>query len=166
MGTVAPNAGVEKTSLSAAVIPMRPLMISTKRAGKAASEPYAPDPAADDRIRILVAEDHPDSRDALHTLLQAYGYEVYLAPNGQAAIDRAAEVQPDIILMDIMMPGVDGLEATRRLRADPAFQSTPILALTAMEGGREKALEAGCDDFIAKPIRLKNFVDTLERWIR
>jgi CheY-like chemotaxis protein len=91
---------------------------------------------------ILVAEDHRDSRDALRTLL------------------------PDLILMDIMMPRLDGLAATKLLRADPDFSSTPILALTAMDGAREAVMEAGCDDYLRKPIDVASFFEAVHRWVR
>lgn len=114
---------------------------------------------------ILVAEDHPDSRDALRTLLEACGYRVTVAADGEEAVERAIEGAPDLILMDLMMPGVDGLEATRRLRDRREFSETPIVALTAMEGGRERALGAGFDDFVSKPIDLQAFLRKLERWL-
>jgi two-component system cell cycle response regulator DivK len=115
---------------------------------------------------ILVAEDHPDSRDALRALLEAYGYRVHLAEDGREAVHRAVEFQPDLILMDIMMPGVDGLQATRELRQRGDVRQVPILALTAMEGGRERAMEAGCDDYISKPIDLSVFFKKLQKWLQ
>jgi CheY-like chemotaxis protein len=118
-----------------------------------------------DPYSILVAEDHPDSRDALRTLLEACGYRVTVAADGEEAIQRAMEAAPDLILMDLMMPGVDGLEAARRLRGRSEFSETPIVALTAMEGGRERALHAGFDDFVSKPIDLQAFLRKLERWL-
>jgi CheY-like chemotaxis protein len=114
---------------------------------------------------ILVAEDHPDSRDALRTLLEACGYQVFVAGDGAEAVQRAVETHPDLILMDLMMPGVDGMEATRRLRGESDFQDVPIVALTAMEGGRERALDAGFDDFVSKPINLPSFLRKLESWL-
>jgi CheY-like chemotaxis protein len=113
---------------------------------------------------ILVAEDHPDSRDALRTLLEACGYQVFVAGDGAEAVQRAVEIHPDLILMDLMMPGVDGMEATKRLRSESEFQDVPIVALTAMEGGKERALEAGFNDFVSKPINLPAFLRKLESW--
>jgi CheY-like chemotaxis protein len=118
-----------------------------------------------DQHSILVAEDHPDSRDALRTLLEACGYRVIVAADGEEAIQRALEVAPDLILMDLMMPGVDGLEAARRLRVRREFSETPMVALTAMEGGRERAMSAGFDDFVSKPIDLQAFLRKLEHWL-
>ena len=116
--------------------------------------------------RILVAEDHTDSRDALQALLEAYGYVVTIAIDGREAIERAQSVRPDLILMDIMMPVVDGLSATRELRGKPELDSIPIIALTAMEGGRERALEAGCDDHISKPIDLSSLFQKVRWWVK
>ncbi|HET8656121.1 MAG TPA: response regulator [Longimicrobiaceae bacterium] len=114
---------------------------------------------------ILVAEDHADSRDALRTLLEASGYRVVVAEDGRQAVDRALAESPTLILMDIMMPEVDGLEATRILRRTPGFTDVPILALTAMEGSRERALEAGCNDYITKPIDLRSFFAKIQGWL-
>ena len=115
--------------------------------------------------RILVAEDHADSRDALHALLEAHGYEVVVAMDGQEAVAHAEHSLPDLILMDVMMPVMDGLAATRHLRAQPAFDHVPILALTAMEGGRERALAVGCDDYVTKPIDLPAFFQKVRWWL-
>jgi CheY-like chemotaxis protein len=116
--------------------------------------------------RILVAEDNPDSRDALRALLEVYGFRVLEAVDGREAIHRALREAPDLILMDIMMPGMDGLEATRRLRASPEFRQVPIVALTAMAGARELALAAGCDDYLPKPIDIPVLLRTMRDWIR
>jgi two-component system, cell cycle response regulator DivK len=124
----------------------------------------APPPA--DGLHILVAEDHRDSRDALRALLEASGYQVHLAEDGAEAVEQALALHPDLILMDIMMPRLDGLSATRLLRAEPSMENTPILALTAMAGAREPALEAGCDDYLRKPIDVPYFFQTVHRWIR
>jgi CheY-like chemotaxis protein len=93
---------------------------------------------------------------------------VVLTRNGKEVIERSREVNPDLILMDIQMPGVDGLEAIRRLRADPDLHSVPIIALTAlvMPGDRERCLEAGADDYLTKPISLKHLAQTVETFLR
>jgi CheY-like chemotaxis protein len=83
---------------------------------------------------ILVAEDNPDSRDALRALLEAYGFFVVEAENGRDAVNQAILARPDLVLMDIMMPIMDGLQATRTLRSSPEFQQVPIVALSAMAG--------------------------------
>ncbi|HEX6750514.1 MAG TPA: response regulator [Longimicrobium sp.] len=114
---------------------------------------------------VLVAEDHEDSRDALCTLLDALGYRVLAATNGVEAIDVARAQHPDLILMDMMMPGVDGFQATRTLRADEAFRQVPIIAITAMEGARHAVLEAGCNDLVVKPLDIRAFMERLKAWL-
>jgi CheY-like chemotaxis protein len=114
---------------------------------------------------ILVAEDHLDSRDALKTLLEAVGYDVVVATDGRQAVARALEKHPALILMDMMMPEMDGLAATRTLRQQAEMRDVPILALTALEGVRDRVMAAGCDDYITKPIDLPSFLKKLEQWL-
>jgi len=117
-------------------------------------------------LSILVAEDHRDSRDALRTLLEASGYQVHLAVDGAEAVEQAISLRPDLILMDIMMPRLDGLAATRLLREESELAGTPILALTAMDGVREQAIAAGCDDYLRKPIEVPLFFEKVHHWIQ
>lgn len=114
---------------------------------------------------VLIAEDHEDSRDALSTLLAALGYRVAVAGNGREAVERARAATPDLILMDMMMPEVDGFQATRILREDAAFRAVPIVAITAMEGARKSVLEAGCDDLVVKPIDIRAFLERIPSWL-
>ncbi|HEX5725746.1 MAG TPA: response regulator [Longimicrobiaceae bacterium] len=114
---------------------------------------------------MLLAEDHEDSLDALRTLLEAFGFKVYAARNGHEAVELATAHAPDLVLMDMMMPHLDGLEATRILRASAAFRQVPIIAVTALEGSRERVLEAGCDDLVLKPIEVRGFVDRVRAWM-
>lgn len=114
---------------------------------------------------VLVAEDHEDSRDALCTLLDALGYRVYVAANGEEAVAEARARRPDLILMDMMMPRVDGFQATRILRADPEFRDVPIIAVTAMEGARQAVLAAGCSDLVTKPVDIRAFIDKVRVWL-
>jgi two-component system, cell cycle response regulator DivK len=104
--------------------------------------------------RILVVEDHPDNRRILRDLLTSADFEVIEAEDGESGLAAAAEHRPDLILMDIQLPGIDGYEATRRLKADAALQTIPVIAVTAHElnGVEDKARAAGCDAYIAKPI--------------
>jgi CheY-like chemotaxis protein len=106
--------------------------------------------------RILLVEDNEMNRDMLSRRLVRSGHEVSIAIDGQEAIDKATAEAPDVILMDLSLPVIDGWEATRRLRADPATAGLRIIALTshAMSGDREKALAAGCDDYDTKPLDL------------
>ena len=103
--------------------------------------------------RILVVEDHEDNRQILRDLLGAAGYEMIEAHDGEAALRTASASKPDLILMDIQLPLVDGYEATRRIKADPALKAIPIIAVTsyALSGDEEKARAAGCDAYVAKP---------------
>ena len=107
---------------------------------------------------ILVAEDHLDSRDALRTLLEAFGYHVLEAVNGREAIELALKQHPDLILMDIMMPEMDGFEATRQLRRHSETAGTPIIAVTAMEGAQQLAMQAGANDYVRKPVDIRRLV--------
>lgn len=119
-------------------------------------------------LRVLVVEDDSNSRWALAALLKRMGYECETAEDGRQGIRAVADFQPQIILMDMMMPELDGLEATRRIKADATTKAIPILAVSADDTptGRAAALEAGCDDFIAKPILLEELVRKLRRQIR
>ncbi len=106
-------------------------------------------------LRILVAEDHLDSRDALRALLEAFGFTVLVVGNGKDAVEAATRSAPDLILMDVMMPVMDGFEATRQLRRLRQTAATPIIAVTAMEGAQELALAAGADEYVRKPIDVR-----------
>ena len=114
--------------------------------------------------KILLVEDNEMNRDMLTRRLERKGYEVAIAVDGQAGIDMASSATPDIILMDLSLPVIDGWEATRKIKADPATQSIPVIALTAhaMAGDEQKALEAGCDDYDTKPIELPRLLGKIE----
>lgn len=114
--------------------------------------------------RILLVEDNEMNRDMLSRRLQRRGFEVFMAFDGEAGIESAESLSPDLILMDMSLPKIDGWEATRRLKANAATQSIPVLALTAhaMEGEREKALAAGCNDYDTKPIELDRLLKKME----
>jgi CheY-like chemotaxis protein len=129
------------------------------------SPPPPRDAAERARPLVLVAEDHEDSRDALRTLLEAYGYDVVEAADGRQAVDLARATRPDLVLMDLMMPRVDGFQATRELRADPATARVRIVAVTALEGARPRVLEAGCDDMVAKPIDVRKLLQRMTEWV-
>ena len=113
---------------------------------------------------ILLVDDEEMNRDFLQRRLQKRGYDVTFAVDGADACARTAEIRPDLILMDVMMPNMDGLEATRRLRAAPETQHIPVIALTAraMAGDREQVLEAGCDDYATKPIDLAELLEKIQ----
>ena len=103
--------------------------------------------------RILVVEDQEDNRQILRDLLSNAGFEMIEAEDGQQALTQAAKHKPDLILMDIQLPLLDGYEATRRIKADPALNAIPIIVVTsyALSGDEEKAHAAGCDAYVAKP---------------
>jgi CheY-like chemotaxis protein len=104
--------------------------------------------------KILIAEDNPVNRELLRELLEMQGYEVFEAGNGQEALVMIEQIRPDLLVLDLGMPVLDGFGAIRRIRADPASAKLPVLAATAyaMRGDREKTLEAGFDGYVSKPI--------------
>ena len=114
--------------------------------------------------KILLVEDNEMNRDMLSRRLIKKGYEVVMALDGEQALEMARAEAPDLILMDISLPGLDGWEATRRLKAMPETQTIPIIALTAhaMAGDREKCLEAGCDDYDTKPVEFPRLLGKIE----
>jgi len=120
------------------------------------------------QARILVAEDNATNQDLLNDYLLYQGFEVVLADNGIEALAKAAETLPHLILMDIQMPEMHGLEAIQRLRADPRFSATPIIALTAlaMPGDREHCLEAGANEYFSKPVNLKALVEKIQALLK
>jgi two-component system, cell cycle response regulator DivK len=103
--------------------------------------------------RILVVEDQPDNRRILHDLLTSAGYEIIQADDGEEALAAVARDRPDLILMDIQLPLLDGYEVTRRIKADPALRAIPIIVVTsyALSGDENKARAAGCDAYVTKP---------------
>jgi two-component system, cell cycle response regulator DivK len=117
--------------------------------------------------RILLVEDNEMNRDMLSRRLERKGYEVVMAVNGQEAIDFAASEKPDLILMDMSLPVLDGWEATRRLKASEQTAQIPIIALTAhaMPDDERKAHKAGCDDFDTKPIELVRLLAKIESFL-
>ena len=114
--------------------------------------------------KILIVEDNEHNWDMLSQRLKLRGYEVVLAFDGQQAVQKAFDENPDLILMDISLPVFDGLEATRRIRGMPGLHKVPIVALTAhaMTGDREKALKAGCNDYHTKPVELPRLLAQME----
>ncbi|HEX7421767.1 MAG TPA: response regulator [Thermoanaerobaculia bacterium] len=113
---------------------------------------------------ILIVEDNEMNRDMLSRRLERKGYHVLIAVDGEMGINVARASSPDLILMDMSLPVVDGWEATRRIKADPVLKHTPVIALTAhaMANDRDKALEAGCDDYDTKPIDLPRLLAKME----
>ena len=118
--------------------------------------------------KILLVEDNEMNRDMLSRRLERRGYQVVSAVDGDQGLALALSEAPDLILMDMSLPVVDGWEATRRLKAAPESRAIPIIALTAhaMSGDRDRALEAGCDDYDTKPIELPRLLSKIESFLR
>lgn len=115
--------------------------------------------------RILLVEDNEMNRDMLSRRLSRRGFEVLLAENGQSGVELTISERPDLILMDMSLPVMDGWEATRRIKADPSIAGIPIIALSAhaMASDRETALQAGCDDYDSKPVDLSRLIQKIEQ---
>src|SRR6184192_3120827 len=117
--------------------------------------------------RILIVEDNELNMKLLNDVLEAYGYDIIKTASGAAVLELARQHQPDLILMDIQLPDISGLEAVRQLKKDEQTREIPIIAVTAfaMAGDERKTLESGCDAYVAKPIMLRPFLETVERFI-
>ncbi|HEX3051714.1 MAG TPA: response regulator [Aggregatilineaceae bacterium] len=117
--------------------------------------------------RILVVEDNPDNRILITDVLSSLDYEVLVAFDGEVGVEMAAKEIPDLILMDLSLPKMDGWAATQQIKANGTLSHIPIVALTAhaMVGDREKALQAGCDDYISKPIDLRELASKLKHFL-
>lgn len=113
--------------------------------------------------RVLLVEDNELNRDMLSRRLARRGFDVVTAVDGEAAIRRTNEIRPDLILMDMGLPGLNGWDATRRIKANPETRTIPVIALTAhaLKTDREKALAAGCDAFETKPVELDRLLNTI-----
>lgn len=118
-------------------------------------------------MKILLVEDNEMNRDMLSRRLARNGYDIVIAVDGQEGIAKAASETPNLILMDMSLPVIDGWEATRRLKADPATQKIPVIALTAhaMTQDKERAMSAGCDDFDTKPVDIQRLMAKIQALI-
>jgi CheY-like chemotaxis protein len=118
--------------------------------------------------KILLVEDNEMNRDMLSRRLQRREYEVVIAVDGAQGVAMAIAHKPDLILMDMSLPVIDGWEATRQIKANPQTKKIPVIALTAhaMSGDRERALEAGCDDYDTKPIELPRLLSKIEDFLK
>jgi two-component system cell cycle response regulator DivK len=117
--------------------------------------------------KILLVEDNELNRDMLSRRLTRNGFEIIIAIDGQQGVTMASSEKPDLILMDMSLPIIDGWEATRRIKADPATNSIPVIALTAhaLVQDREKAMAAGCDDFDTKPVELPRLMEKIRSFL-
>ncbi len=116
---------------------------------------------------ILVVEDQVDNRQIIRDMLSATDYEIMEAENGQQALSAVVKKRPDLILMDIQLPIIDGYEATRRIKADPVLKSIPIIAVTsyALSGEEAKARAAGCDDYVPKPYSPRQLLAKIRHYL-
>lgn len=121
----------------------------------------------EEKSTILYVEDNPDNRTLVRRILLSEGYKLLEATNAFEALEILKTTRPDLILMDINMPDMDGYALTAKIKTTPGFERVPILALTAnvMRGDREKTLEAGCDGYIQKPIDIEQLVKEIERFL-
>ena len=117
--------------------------------------------------RILVAEDDTTSQYVFRAILQGAGYRITMVDNGLQALEAARAEHPNLFLLDMMMPVMNGYEAAWRIIQDPAFDGIPIIALTAraMQGDADRTLNAGCDDYLSKPIRRQEFLEKVALWL-
>jgi two-component system, cell cycle response regulator DivK len=129
--------------------------------------PAAAEPSRIAARRILVVEDNELNMKLLNNVLEAHGYDVLSTGRGEVAIEWAEQYRPDLILMDLQLPDLSGLEATRRLKANEETSSIPVIAVTAfaMAGDERRALEHGCDAYVTKPIVLRDFLNLIVDFI-
>lgn len=117
--------------------------------------------------KVLVVEDNELNMKLFRDLLEAHGYETVPTRNGNEVLDLARNEKPDLILMDIQLPEVSGLDVTRWLKADEELKSIPVIAVTAfaMKGDEQKIREGGCEDYISKPISVTGFIETIQKYL-
>lgn len=118
-------------------------------------------------ITILLAEDNPANVMLIRDLLSFRGYQVVVAEDGLEAIEMTSKIEPQLILMDVQMPNLDGLEATRRLKRHPRLNQIPIIILTAlaMDGDRERCLDSGAEDYLSKPVKMQQLYERIDHWL-
>jgi len=119
-------------------------------------------------VKVLIVDDNQVNLKLVTYVVESAGFEVATALDAEKALAALATARPDVILMDLQLPGIDGLELTRRIKADPATRDIAVIAVTAyaMKGDREKALEAGCDDYVTKPIDTRTLPQVIERHVK
>jgi two-component system cell cycle response regulator DivK len=117
--------------------------------------------------RILIVEDNMDTYELVRFILEKNGYEVFLAANGRDGVNAASKQKPDLIVMDLSMPEMDGWTATSLIKQNKQTSSIPLIALTAhvLPGDRQRAMDSGCDEYITKPMDLLDLVETVNRWV-
>ena len=120
-----------------------------------------------DKRRVLIVEDNMDTYELVHFVLEKHDYVTFLAMNGRDGVNAAIKQKPDLIIMDLSMPEMDGWTATGLIKKDPQTRAIPLLALTAhaLPGDRQRAMDAGCDEYITKPMDLGELVETVTYWV-
>jgi len=118
--------------------------------------------------KVLVVEDNELNMKLFHDLLEAHGYQTVQTRNGNEVLDLARSEKPDLILMDIQLPEVSGLDVTRWLKSDAELKNIPVIAVTAfaMKGDEQKIREGGCEDYISKPISVTGFIETIQKYLQ
>lgn len=118
--------------------------------------------------RVLIVEDNMDTYELVRFILEKNGYEVFLAVNGRDGVNAATKQKPDLIVMDLSMPEMDGWTATRLIKQNNQTSAIPLIALTAhvLPGDRQRAVDSGCDEYITKPMDLLELVETVNRWVK
>jgi len=119
------------------------------------------------RPTVLVVEDNKDNMTLIADILTSMDYDILQARNGQQGVEKAEEAKPDLILMDLSLPVMDGWSATRMIKSNPDLSHIPVIALTAhaLQGDKEKAFEAGCDDYLSKPLNLAALMEKLKTYL-
>ena len=117
--------------------------------------------------RILVVEDNMDTYELVHFILEKNGFETFLASNGRDGVNAALKQRPDLIIMDMSMPEMDGWTATGLIKKEEQTKAIPVIAVTAhaLPGDRQRAMDAGCDEYITKPMDLDELVETVQYWV-
>ena len=117
--------------------------------------------------RILIVEDNMDTYELVRFILEKNGYDTFLAMNGRDGVNAASKQKPDLIIMDLAMPEMDGWTATRLIKKDMLTSSIPLIALTAhaLPGDRQRAMDSGCDEYITKPMDLLDLVESVDHWM-
>jgi two-component system, cell cycle response regulator DivK len=120
-----------------------------------------------EKRRVLIVEDNMDTYELVHFILEKNDYETFLAVNGRDGVNAAIKQKPDLIIMDLSMPEMDGWTATGLIKKDPKTSSIPLIAVTAhaLPGDRQRAMDAGCDEYITKPMDLGELVETVHYWV-
>lgn len=170
-GQVGVESQIGKGSRFFFIIPQRSQLVDSVDGFTPFAQPSSlegPEDTQDKQKRILLAEDNPTNMMVTFDFLEAHGFQVVTAVSGLEAVENTHVHKPDLILMDIQMPGINGLEAIRRIREIPEFTAVPVIALTAlaMAGDRERCIEAGANEYLPKPVKLKELLKEIERLLK